>query len=73
MQDGGLHFVYQNLQVLFNKSKGSKCRVYCRKCNPHYHVQLLDAFYRNMVHFILIMMSLPGTPASAEIIYDNPE
>ncbi len=30
----GSHVVYQNLQVLLNMSKGSKCRAYCMKCNP---------------------------------------
>ena len=34
-------------------------------------MELLDAFYRDMVHFLLIMMSLPGPPASAGIS-DNP-
>ncbi len=34
-------------------------------------MQLLDVFYRDMVHFILIMMSLPGPPACAGI-FDNP-
>ena len=34
-------------------------------------MQLLDAFYRDMVHFVLIMMSLPGPPTRAEI-FDNP-
>ncbi len=41
------------------------------KCNQHLYVQLLDAFYRDMVHFILIVMSLPGPPARAGI-FDNP-
>ncbi len=34
-------------------------------------MQLLDTFYSDMVHFILIMMSLPGPPARAGI-FDNP-
>ncbi len=34
-------------------------------------MQLLDAFYRDMVHFILIMMSLPGPPTRAGF-FDNP-
>ncbi len=34
-------------------------------------MQLLDTFYRDMVHFILIMMSLPG-PSACAGIFDNP-
>ena len=39
--------------------------------NPLQYVQLLDAFYIDMVRFILIMMSLPGPPTHAGI-FDNP-
>ncbi len=55
----------------FDTSEGSKCWAYCMKCNLPKYVQLLDAFYRDMVHFILIMMSFPGPPTRAGI-FDNP-
>ncbi len=67
----GLTLCLPKLASDFNTSKGSMCGVRCMKCNPHWYEQLLDAFYRDMVHFILIIVSLPGPPACAGH-FDNP-
>ena len=55
MQDGGSHAVYQNLQVLFNMSKGSKCRAYCMECNTSVLVKVLNT---NLYNFFLQVLGI---------------
>ena len=73
----GAHIVFTKICkcILHVKMKQMKNEnedeAYYMKCNPHKYVQLPDVFYRDVPHFILIMISLPWPPASVGI-FDNP-
>ncbi len=71
VQDGGSHVVYQNLQVLLTCPNEASVELIAWNATHVSMCNCLRLFYRDMVHLILIMMSLPGPTTSAGIC-DNP-